>query len=86
MRRRRGRRNIRRPKKLGIVGKDHLFHIREEVLPTIITVPLHPDSGKPIMKKLEVIESKKVRIGWHNYYTVLTITNRGDIIRREVIE
>ena len=75
-----------KPRKLGVVRKS-LRNIPKELksFPTITNVPLHPETGRPIMKKLEVQERKKVRKGVHAHYIVLLMSDREQIIQREIL-
>lgn len=74
-----------RPKKLGVIRKSQQY-IPEDIpdFPTIVNVPLHPETGQPIMKKVDVQERKKVRKGFHTHWLVLLMSDRGEIIQREV--
>lgn len=81
------RRNRRpRPKKLGVIRKSQRYIPKNmSDFPTIVNVPLHPETGQPIMKKMDVQERKKVRKGMHTHWLVLLIGDREEIIKREVL-
>lgn len=75
-----------KPKKLGVIRKSQRY-VPEDMpdFPTIINVPLHPKSGQPIIKKLDVQERKKVFKGMHTHWLVLLMGDRDEIIMRKVL-
>lgn len=75
-----------KPKKLGVIRKSQRY-IPEDMpdFPTIVNVTLHPKSGQPIMKTMDVQERKKVHKGMHTHWLVLLIGDREEIIQREVL-
>jgi len=79
-------RGQRKPKRLGVVRKV-MRYIPEDMpdFPTILNVPLHPDSGQPITSKMDVQQRQKLRKGFHIYRIVLLMTERGELIQREIM-
>lgn len=75
-----------KPRKLGVIRKSQRY-IPEDMsdFSTITNITLHPKSGQPIIKTLDVQERKKVRKGMHTHWLVLLMGDRGEIIKREVL-
>ena len=75
-----------KPKKLGVIRKSQRY-VPTDIpnFPTIVNVPLHPKTGQPIIKKLDVQERKKVRKGMHTHWLVLLVGERDEIIKRVVL-
>ena len=72
-------------KKLGVIQKV-MQYIPETIpdFPTIVNIPLHPDTGRLLINKKDVQERKTLHKGTHTYWLALLMGDRGNIIQREV--
>jgi len=80
------RKDQRKPKVKKRVIKKQIFIRRTGIADTIVNIPLDLKTGRPIMRKMDVQERKKLCKGQHTYWRALLEDDRGMFYLREVIE